>query len=242
MKIFVALLIVANIAAWIWQSGFSSPVAVVTREQPAYTQAKVRLALLSETSPVPRLPSVAPNSVEPSSAVVPEPVEAVPAPTDEQPAPTDSWCAVSEVLTQHKDAENLLAAWKTAGGVGEIASDEEPVSSTWWVHLPPFANEAAARIVLNELQQKKIDSYYMRSGELAGGISLGVFSREESARKVQAELRVKGYVTEVREIQRTEERSRLYLILENGSLGSNQLAAQTLAKFGVISLDEIPCK
>ncbi len=42
----------------------------------------------------------------------------------------------------------------------------------------------------------------MRTGELAGGISLGVFSRQKSAEVAQSELDQRGYQSIIKEIPR----------------------------------------
>ncbi len=255
MKIFVFMLLLANIVCWVWQLNFFPHNAMqVDLSEESFLQAPSKLVMLNEVSTLPRtLPvnTVASNLESAEQAVSAELLAeegandsegAEPVATPIETAVFESWCAVTGVLDRMEVAERLLSDWKNVGGVGEIVSDKEAVSSTWWVHLPPFPDEAAARLVLTELQRKKIDSYYMRTGELVGGISLGVFSREESARQVQAELREKGYLAEVREIERMEDRSRLYLILENGGIENNQSASQVLAEFDSIHADEIPCK
>jgi hypothetical protein len=72
--------------------------------------------------------------------------------------------------------------------------------------------------LLAELQGKNIDSYYMRSGEMAGGISLGVFSREASAAIAQRQLADRGYATSVREVARMGERHYVALRMADDAL------------------------
>jgi hypothetical protein len=71
--------------------------------------------------------------------------------------------------------------------------------------------------MLEELQDNSIDSYYMRSGELKGGISLGVFSRQESALTAQSQLARRGYATSIAEVFRVESRPVLQLRLPGES-------------------------
>ena len=243
VKAFVLMLFLANIGFWVWELNFSPDLAVgvLPAIEPPFREAGKQLQLIGEISVLPReilsaTQATISEESEPlgvSGASVPEVADAV------VPVP---WCAETGVLAKVDDAVALLAEWEKVGGVGEIASDQEVISTTWWVYLPRFASEAEARAVLSELQQKKIDSYYMRNGDLAGGISLGVFSREAGARKFQNELRQKGYATELHEVPRVEERSRLYLILESGAPAANADAERVLAKFNSIHTDEIPCK
>ncbi|AEA82618.1 hypothetical protein PSTAB_0655 [Stutzerimonas stutzeri] len=55
---------------------------------------------------------------------------------------------------------------------------------------------------LRELQSRNIDSYIITVGDLANGISLGIFSRKDSAEGVVARLREVDYAALVRELPR----------------------------------------
>ena len=108
--------------------------------------------------------------------------------------------------------------------------------------MPPFETEAQARAVLKELQEKSIDSFYMRTGELVGGISLGVFAIRDSAFRVQANMRDQGYKAEVKEVQKMVSRIKLFARLEN-RLSLEQPNVQSLLLNSTsISLEEIPCE
>ena len=99
-----------------------------------------------------------------------------------------------------------------------------------------------AQLVLKQLHDKEIDSYYMRSGELAGGISLGVFSRKESAVSVRDGVRKKGYAAEVKEIARMETRFRLVLMLRDREKIQDPSVKEFLGKYSDVQLKEIACK
>ncbi|MGD8177418.1 SPOR domain-containing protein [Marinimicrobium sp. ARAG 43.8] len=73
----------------------------------------------------------------------------------------------------------------------------------YWVHLPPELSQRAALLRLHELQAKQIDSYVIPRGELANGISFGMFSREALAVARQEALRQQGYDAKIHEIERT---------------------------------------
>lgn len=72
----------------------------------------------------------------------------------------------------------------------------------YWVYLPPLASRQASLRQLRELQSRNIDSYIITVGDLANGISLGIFSRKDSAEGVVARLREVDYSALVRELPR----------------------------------------
>lgn len=135
--------------------------------------------------------------------------------TGEQPLPAESalpWCATAGFFADEEAALAYVAALEELSGKGVIESRREKVASVWWVHLPAFASEAEARRMLAELRGKEIDSFYMADGELAGGISLGVFSREASARTAQAQFVDRGYTASIAEVDRLG--ARFYVAVE----------------------------
>jgi ATPase subunit of ABC transporter with duplicated ATPase domains len=80
---------------------------------------------------------------------------------------------------------------------------EVPDGFSFWVHLPPEISKQAALRRLYELQAKQIDSYIIPRGELANGISLGMFTRRELAQQRLEELRALGYPAEILEVSRS---------------------------------------
>lgn len=152
------------------------------------------------------------------------------------------WCAQAGVFGDRPAAESFISALGAIGGAGEIQTREEPVSSTWWVHMPPFPSETVATERLQELQAKGIDSYYMRSGEMAGGISLGVYSRQESALIAQQQLADRGYATSIREVFRMGERLYVRVTLPDSRLREAPEWTDFLAKAGGIELLENACE
>ncbi|PRB79462.1 hypothetical protein [Pseudomonas sp. MYb185] len=79
----------------------------------------------------------------------------------------------------------------------DIASQVQPrevVSGTdYWLVMPVVGGERHAVIQLSALQEQGIDSFLITRGELAGQLSLGVFSREEYAQLRQEQLRELGH-------------------------------------------------
>lgn len=232
MRTFLLLLLIANIAYYAWNHGWlseappASEVVVLPSVEPR-ERAPRQLRLIAELSDSERqeLGRVADLAVlggngeaftpdNPSS--LQEPVVAGAERSSELQAETEQrvrtpWCGELGLFVTGEDAEALMSSLVKLGFSVELRSGERPVSSTFWVYMPPFADEAEARRMLAELQVRNIDSYHMRSGQFSGGISLGVFSRRSSAETVQAELARQGYQASIGQVFREEPRSWLVL-------------------------------
>lgn len=246
MRAFVILLLLANIAGWVvlfWTSrnGFE----VVQQVEEFHFERAPRELQLLDTSRV----SVRETQAATSAAVRVQAIEAVVAVEAPQSSVVsastvtqiESWCGVSDMLETADQADAWLTAWTGLGGEGQLTTTEEVASSTWWVHLPPFENESDARVVLKELQEKGIDSFYMRTGELVGGISLGVFAIRDSAFLVQADMVKRGYKAEVKEVQRMATRIRVSARLANRAMLEESAVQSLLRDSAAVSLHEIPC-
>ena len=89
-----------------------------------------------------------------------------------------------------KQVQGRLAALAIEFPTKEV----EVVSSVdYWVYMPPLADRKEAIKKLRALQSKSIDSFLIGDGELANGISLGLFTKKERADRVREDLLDKGY-------------------------------------------------
>jgi len=79
------------------------------------------------------------------------------------------------------------------------------VKEEFWVYLPPLPNKKQAIRKLKELQKRKVDSFVITEGELANGISLGLFSKKESVDRLLAGLKKKNITPTVKTMQRTRD-------------------------------------
>ena len=112
----------------------------------------------------------------------------------------------------------------------------------YWVYLPPLASRQASLRQLKELQARKIDSYIITQGDLANGISLGIFPREDSARSVMQRLHDAGYESALRELPRSHRRYWVRIAPESRRLVSDDLL-QTLAfDFNGLRHQLMPCE
>jgi hypothetical protein len=84
-----------------------------------------------------------------------------------------------------------------------IQDIEIPGEVSYWIYLPPRESRKQAFSELRELQAKGIDSYVIPKGELANGISFGMFSQPNLAKGRLEDMRSRGYPAELKEITRT---------------------------------------
>jgi cell division protein FtsN len=152
------------------------------------------------------------------------------------------WCADLGQFTDAALAEALVPALAALGVTAQLRTETVPVSSTFWVYMPAFASEDEARRMLAELQGREIDSYYMRSGQFSGGISLGVFSRRASAETVRAALAAQGYTAQIGEVFREEPRSLLALQAPDAGVVKAAGWADFMAKNPGLQLTENVCE
>lgn len=122
-----------------------------------------------------------------------------------------------------------------------VESVDETAGVDYWVYLPPLVSRQASLRQLRELQSRNIDSYIITVGDLSNGISLGIFSRRDSAEGVVKRLGLVDYTASIRELPRTHRR---YWVVVEG--GSQQSLAQALlndltANFPGLEQREMPC-
>lgn len=87
-----------------------------------------------------------------------------------------------------------------------VESVDEAAGVDYWVYLAPLVSRQASLRQLRELQSRNIDSYIITVGDLSNGISLGIFSRRDSAESVVKRLQLVDYAASIRELPRTHRR------------------------------------
>ncbi|HHX34155.1 MAG TPA: SPOR domain-containing protein [Gammaproteobacteria bacterium] len=96
----------------------------------------------------------------------------------------------------------------------EVTTLDSQVDIEYWVYFEPLASRQASVRQLKELQARKIDGYLITQGDLANGISLGMFAREDSAQGVAERLSAAGYESSIRAVERSQ---RLYWVVIDDS-------------------------
>jgi hypothetical protein len=112
----------------------------------------------------------------------------------------------------------------------------------YWVYLEPLASRQASLRQLRELQARRIDSYIITEGDLANGISLGIFPRLDSAEAVMQRLRGAGYEPALRELPRAHRRFWVRIAAQSRRLADERLMARLAFDFKGLQHQLMPCE
>jgi cell division septation protein DedD len=112
----------------------------------------------------------------------------------------------------------------------------------YWVYLAPLASRQASLRQLRELQARRIDSYIISEGDLANGISLGIFPRVDSAEAVMQRLRGAGYEPALKELPRAHRRYWVRIAPESRRLADERLMQRLAFDFKGLQHQLMPCE
>lgn len=204
-----------------------------------------QLVLLSESqSPIP-LSTVRVSRPE-MLGTPPRSNEPVIADSDSQPAVVDSapidsphienMCLSVGPFSSLSEA-NYFVERLAAQGVRSSAKNVLVSTAVgFWLHLPPLTSRKALLRKLEELQRQGIDSYAIPDGELANGISLGMFSEAQRANALKERIAGLGYSPRIAEVPR--ERRELWVFLQPDE--AQKISSQLWENW--LSLKEFPKK
>lgn len=189
-------LLLCNGIYFVWQSLAepAPPVAV----GPAATEGQ-RLTLLREVG------QAAPATAEPTAA------------TAAAVAPSVPVCHMIGPLKELVSARQVKERLRALDISVHLYGIKVPGKPDYWVHLGPMRSRKEALDVLRELQGKKIDSFLITEGELANGISLGFFTREDLARAALKQRRDLGYDAKLQPVPRFSQE--LWAVFDDGEYG-----------------------
>ena len=102
------------------------------------------------------------------------------------------------------DARYLSVRAEALGFESEIRSLATGGTVENWVHVPPLPNRQQSLQLLRELQGRGVDNYIITQGDLAEGISLGLFKNQTSAQNLTNKMRAMGYKVVIKEVLRGE--------------------------------------
>lgn len=107
-------------------------------------------------------------------------------------------------FAQQEVADEVRQRLLSLGVDGRMVAKEVAAEEEYWVYMPPLSSRAATLRLLKELQARKIDGFLISQGELANGISLGIFQFENSAQAVLDRLELAGYQAQLKKISRQQ--------------------------------------
>lgn len=123
----------------------------------------------------------------------------------------------------------------------DVHSIDAAAGVEYWVYLPPLASRQASLRQLRELQARRIDSYIITQGELANGISLGIFPRSDSADSVMQRLREVGYEPQMRELSRAHRSFWVRVAPQSRRLADEFLLGRLAGDFAGLQHQLMPC-
>ncbi|MFI8384954.1 SPOR domain-containing protein [Pseudomonas sp. NPDC079086] len=123
-----------------------------------------------------------------------------------------------------------------------VQSMDAAAGVDYWVYLPPLASRQASLRQLRELQARKIDSYIITQGDLANGISLGIFPRSDSAQSVMQRLRDAGYEPSLRELTRAHRSFWVRISPQSRRLADDSLLQRLAFDFKGLEQQLMPCE
>jgi hypothetical protein len=124
----------------------------------------------------------------------------------------------------------------------DVQAFEASGSVDFWVYLAPLASRQASLRQLRELQARRIDSYIITEGELANGISLGIFPRHDSAESVMQRLRSAGYEPRLRELARSVSSYWVRILPSSRRLVDEGLLQRLAGDFPGVQHQLMPCQ
>lgn len=238
MRWLALALIAANLfyGGWQWRQQAAEAVEVPRPAAEAGHQGVPRLLLLSErpAAAQPREPVPVEAGAEPP---LEPPLEPLPEPSPEQPPS----CGMLGPFGEQVSARQVQGRLSDTGIDAELQSRDVVVRKDLWVHIPPLPTREAALRLLRELQAKGVDSFLIANGELERGISLGIFSRPDSAESVARQQRQQGYEVAIQPLPRHQTEYWLMLAPEAAAAVDPPLL-ETLRRGGLkVEFSSQPC-
>ena len=129
-------------------------------------------------------------------------------------APVQPLCTLVGSFKRLLKAEYLVERLAALGLVAEVKNLVVASDSGYWLYLPPEVSRKEALRRLSELQGRGIDSYVIPSGNLANGISLGMFSQQDRAQAMQKQIKKQGYQSQIVNVPR--EQKEIWVFLPQG--------------------------
>ncbi|WP_018952628.1 hypothetical protein [Thioalkalivibrio sulfidiphilus] len=185
MRTLVLILILLNGAFLYWQTQVKPPGETGSPVESLEIRNAARLVLLSERA----------------AGVVPE------APPSAQTAgAAPRWhCETVGPFMSRMEAQALSTQLEAQGLLGDLRSVSREIVSSYWVYLPPRATREAALNLARDLAGRGLlDLYVIGEGEHRNGISLGLFSEHERARRRVEQVEAMGYGPRIEARTRTQ--------------------------------------
>ena len=188
MKLFLSLLVVANVLLFGWFRGWMAPFGGDGRE-PQRLERQLRPEQL-RVLPAARQPAAGASGVTPAAAAAGARGSAPPATVA---ALRTAGCAQIGPIgeAEYVRVQAALEALSPDLDISAVRLDEV---TSWWVYLPPVRGGDVSRRLADLRDRGVGDTYLMPEGVWKGAVSLGLFRQEDGAVGLQRTLAQKGVV------------------------------------------------
>jgi len=103
-------------------------------------------------------------------------------------------CVLLGPFPEEADTDATVALLEDQGMTVETEIRQERRPNRYWIYLPQFADITAARDALDRLRDADVTDFIrVMRGPNVNAVSLGLYSRENSARARMVELESKGF-------------------------------------------------
>lgn len=172
------------------------------------------------------------NGGEPTPAKVPA---AAP------PAPAEAICVEWRGFGAN-DIERARQAIKALAAKRVSSVEELPVDRMYWVVFPPLPSEAASQVKLREMLALKVkEAFIIKDGAWKNGLSLGLFSSEDAARRHIRDLEGKG-VSGLRLETKPKEGTAYYYLIKSEDAATLQDLDEVRQTLPATTLTRVACK
>lgn len=162
--------------------------------------------------------------------------------TNAQDAVSLSACLFLGGYDQQSLAQSLKQRLNSLDINTQLQGVDTITGSDYWVYLAPSVSPAVALRQLKDLQSRKIDSYLIDRGELANGVSLGIYQRRDSADSVAQRLREVGYEPLVKELPRAQHYYWVRVAPQSRRLVDQSLVDRLTRDFSGLRQKIMPCE
>jgi len=160
----------------------------------------------------------------------------------QQPDTTVQLCSLLGPVMRPEDAKALLARLGALQIQAKYVALQVDGNPDYWVYLRPEPTKDLAIAKLRELQGKKIDSFLIPQGELANGISLGIFDSQENAEKHKEAVVQMGYDAQLKTNPRSYLESWIAIYPDQVAGFSQELYSQLHAENSKLDLRKDECR
>lgn len=224
MRWVLLLLILLNVFYYVWHQQQAPLRAKEIAPVESYQGGRKDIQLLSEAA----------DNVQPHSGGKPE--------VADDSAVAASACLYLGSFEQESQAKEVEQRLLSLDIKAQVRALDAAAGVEYWVYLEPLASRQASLRQLRELQARRVDSYIITQGDLANGISLGIFPRSDSADVVMQRLRDAGYEPKVRELSRSHRSFWVRVSPESRRLADEVLLGRLAGDFAGLQHQLMPCE